>query len=161
MKHCIRCLLPAILLIALILSGCNVSKMPFNGDISFHDLSLTIDKRFIRDSTQSTRDLWIFEHGGYSEYVILSRQDAPADVTASLEDYAAYLTEEGAEAELTEFLGCEAVSSSYTKDGKACREILFAYSGSLYAIALRGGDEEGFRALTDSVRIHKGTEEQS
>ena len=64
------------------LSGCiGSSKMPFNGDITFHEITLTVPERFIRDSTESNDDLWVFEHDGYSEYILISRTDASSDTS--------------------------------------------------------------------------------
>ena len=41
-------------------SGCSGgTKMPFNGKIEFHEISLVVPERFVRDSTQSTEDLWL------------------------------------------------------------------------------------------------------
>ena len=64
-------------------AGCmfSTSDMPFNGDITFHEISMTSPTRFIRDSTQSTDALWIFERGNYSEYIILSCKAANGDTT--------------------------------------------------------------------------------
>ena len=48
---------------AALFSGCafeNV-RMPFNGKIEFHDITAVIPSDFIRDSTQSKDDLWVFE----------------------------------------------------------------------------------------------------
>ena len=57
-----------VLIFVFSLTAC--SQMPFNGDIEFHDISLTIPERFIRDSTQSNDNLWVFECDNYSEYII-------------------------------------------------------------------------------------------
>lgn len=146
-------LLLVVLLAVSLLSSCHFSKMPFNGDITFHDISLTVDKKFIRDSTQSTSDLWIFEHGNYRESIIISRKDAGEDVMASLNDYAEYLNEQGIQAQLSIFLDNPAVLSGGTKDGQYCQEVLFAYNQSFYAIALRGGDSAEFAALIHTVTV--------
>lgn len=141
-----------LLMTVFLLSGCGLNKMPFNGDITFHEIALTVEERFIRDSTQSNDDLWIFEFGNYTEYIILSRNDAGDDPSASISDYAEYLTEQGADAKSTEFLGNDAVICSYTKDELFCQELVFAYSRSLYAVALRGGDSAGFETLIASIQ---------
>lgn len=56
-----------ILLVLFVSSGCFGIQMPFNADIQFHDIALTVPERFIRDSSQSKEDLWVFEHDNYSE----------------------------------------------------------------------------------------------
>jgi hypothetical protein len=126
---------------------------PFNGPITFHELALTIPKNFIRDSTQSTQDAWLFEKGFYSRMIILTRNDQSGDVEAGLNSYRERMKEIGAASERTTFLELPAVHSTYTKDGTYCQEILFVYHGSYYAIALRGGDEEEFRDLLATVSI--------
>lgn len=137
--------------------------MPFNGDIEFHDLSLTIPASFIRDSTQSNDDLWLFEKGFYDQLIILSRQDLKGDADATLDDYAAYLTQEGVSAERTTFLQNDAVHSNYTKDDQFCQEILFVYNDSIYALALRGGTVEEFSDFlkTVSLKLQKTDDEMT
>ena len=70
-----------LLSVLLLLSGCfgPTYNMPFNGDIVFHDLSLTIPRDFIRDSPQSNDDLWAFEKGMYKQIIILHRTDQGID----------------------------------------------------------------------------------
>lgn len=148
------CFLLLILSFVLILSGCTPSvPMPFNGDVTFHSISLHIDDRFIRDSTQSTANMWVFERGGYKEYVLISKQTVTASPESFLPSYAASMEEVGAETEIKEFLGTDAVYSAYEKDGIFCQEVLFPHNGSYYAVALRGGTEEGFAELIGSVSL--------
>ncbi len=127
--------------------------MPFNGPITFHELTLTIPNSFIRDSTQSTQDAWLFEKGFYSRMIILTRNAQSGDVEASLDSYRDRMKELGAVSERTTFLDLPAVHSTYTKDGTYCQEILFIYHNSYYAIALRGGDEAEFRNLLATAGI--------
>ena len=148
------CLLCIALLTVTSLSGCgNTSTMPFNGDVTFHSISLHIDDRFIRDSTQSTADMWVFERGGYQEYVLISKQIITASPESFLPSYAESMEDVGAETEIKKFLGTDAVYSAYEKDGIFCQEVLFSYNGSYYTIALRGGTEEGFAELIGSIRL--------
>ena len=136
------------------LSGCGfMSDMPFNGDIEFHDLSLTIPESFIRDSTQSDDDLWLFEKGFYDQLIILSRQDLDGEEAVTLEDYAAYLTEQGVDVNKTTFLQHDAVHSTYTREDQFCQEMLFVHNGSIYALALRGGTVEEFDAFLKTVSL--------
>lgn len=131
------------------LSAC--SKMPFNGEIDFNEISLTIPERFIRDSTQSNDDFWVFEHDNYSEYILISRKDITGDVQASLEAYADYMKENGAESEIISFLDTDAVFSTYYKDDMYCQELLFPCNNSFYSVALRGGNESGFEEITATI----------
>lgn len=149
------CLLCVTLLTVTLLSGCNTNTdtMPFNGNMTFHSISLHIDDRFIRDSTQSTEDAWIFERGNYKEYVILSKKVTDDDPADYLPYYAEYMESVGVETEIAEFLGSDAVFSSYTKDGVYCQEVFFYHDGAYYAIALRGGTEEGFAELIGTVSL--------
>lgn len=148
-----------IALICLVISACLLFcscapkvQMPFNGDVSFHRITVTIPERFIRDSTQSHDDLWIFEHGNYSEYVLVSRSEASGNTKVGMEEYVAYMTEEGADSKMITFLDGDAVLSTYTRDGLFCQEILFPYEGFYYAVALRGGTEEAFQEICASVK---------
>ena len=141
-------------LLLLTLCGCGKSSdMPFNGEISFHDITLTIPEKYIRDSTQSTEDSWLFERGWYSAQILLVRKDASADPEAAMESYRQYLTEQGASSQKTTFLGRDALHSTADQSGKAWREIFFYHNGSSYAVALRGGTEEEYQALLKSVGI--------
>ena len=130
-----------VLITVCLLSGCGYSDMPFNGDITFHSITLTIDEQYIRDSTESSEDLWVFEKGFYKKYIILSRKNADEDIETALSEYVDYMTEQGVNSKLTTFNELGAVLSTYTKDGKYCQEMLFVYRDSFYAVALRGGDE--------------------
>lgn len=135
--------------------GCNSNTdMPFNGEISFHEISVTIPEDFIRDSSQSNDDMWAFEKNFYEECIIISRTDINGDTTLSLENYADYMEEQGAMSEVTVFSDKEAVHSTYTKDNQYCQEMLFAHNGSFYAVALRGGDENEFETLLNTVKIN-------
>ena len=144
-------LLLAVLAWALSLAGCVSFTMPYNGEIRFHDIRAVIPKDFIRDSTQSSEDFWVFEHGGYAKSILLLRNDADTDVIAQLDAYAERMTELGAESSRGTFLSTEAVLTTYTKDGQFCQELLFHYQGSLYAFALRGGTEQEFQRLLDGI----------
>ena len=133
--------------------------MPFNGAVTFHDITLTVPERFVRDSVRSAEDTWIFEHGNYSECIILSRKDVTGDTESALTDYVTYMQENGAESKLISFLNRDGVHSAYDKDGVFCQEILFIHNGAFYAVALRGGTESGFAEITDTVRLASPTDE--
>lgn len=142
--------------VAMLLFGCTsagYTQMPFNGDIQFHDITLTVPDSFIRDSAGSDEDLWAFEKGMYSQIILVSRSDLSSKPAAALESYVAYMQSVGAESELTTFRGNDAVLSKYEKDGKYCQEILFNHNGSTYAVALRGGTEAEFQTLVDTVEL--------
>ena len=65
-----------VLTVLMLCSGCfRTYNMPFNGEIVFHDFSLTIPEDYIRDSTQSNDDLWSFEKGWYKKVIIIKRSD--------------------------------------------------------------------------------------
>ena len=128
-------------------------NMPFNGDVSFHDITLTVPNRFVRDSAQSTEDVWLFERGGYAEYVLIMRNDLDGEVSQVLTDYAAYMKEQGVDSSLVSFLNGEAVHSVYEKEGEYCQEIVFAHGNSTYAVALRGGTEAGFQEIVNTIQL--------
>ena len=138
-----------------VFTGCfpNTSSMPFNGSIVFHDITLIVPERFVRDSTQSNEDLWIFERGYYKEYIIISRSNIAEDTTAFLDAYAQRMKDVGADSEIVSFNGGEAVLSKYYKDDVFCQEIFFPCGNSYYAIALRGGSEDGFKEVTDTIEL--------
>ena len=146
-------LLLPILILTLLFPGCGRSGMPYNGEIQFHDISAVIPKDFIRDSTQSNEDLWVFEKGFYAECILITRSDAAENVSAQLDGYADRMTELGAESVRGTCLDTAAVLTTYTKDGQFCQEILFPCNGSIYAFALRGGTEQAFQSLLEGIHI--------
>ncbi len=145
-----------IITLTISLCGCNGGSdtdMPFNGDVYFHDISITIPEDYIRDSTQSNDDFWIFEHGGYKKYIMLSIE--PAE-DKSLEKYAASMESVGAECEYVSNDVVDAVISRVTnKDNEYCQELYFIYKGSRYAVAARGQTDEEFMDLTDTLLFHE------
>lgn len=156
-NNCIKkviSLVAILIMISSLVSCGSHSDMPYNGIISFHEITATIPESFIRDSTQSGEDVWFFERGFYKEYIILSRKDIVGDTSASLGSYVDYMKEQGVYSERTTFLQMDAVLSTYTLDDKFCQEMLFVYNGSFYAIALRGGTEEDFQSLLNTIGIN-------
>ena len=152
MKKVLAMILFVSMLLALV--GCSGRiKMPYNGDIEFHKITLTIPIRFVRDSTKSNADMWVFERGGYAEYILVSRKDFEGDAAASLEKYVEYMKGNGATSAIITFLEGSAVRSQYTKDDLLCQEILFIQGDSVYAVALRGGTADGFKEITDTVQF--------
>ncbi len=135
------------------LNGCERSNMPFNGDISFYDITLTVPGDFIRDSTQSSSDTWIFEKNFYKQVIIIKCNELKEGDDTALQDYADFIVEQGGEAEMTDFAGCDAVRLTYTRDDVFCQELLFNYNNSTYTVALRGATEEEFEDLLDTCRI--------
>lgn len=147
-----------ILSILILLGGCVPrTQMPFNGDVSFHNISVTIPEKFIRDSTQSNEDFWVFEKGNYTEYILISRKDYSGNVKAGLEEYVDYMKGNGANSKITTFLDGDAVLTTYTREGEFCQEMLFPHKGAFYAVALRGGTEVAFQELCASIQLIKDT----
>lgn len=145
-------IMPAVLLaLCILLTSCSLTDMPFNGPIEFHDLAMTIPEKFVRDSVQSTDDLWIFEYDQFSEYILISRKESSADVKTTLEKNMEYMVGEGAQCQLVTFLGVDALMSTYTLDEVFCQEMLLPCNGLFYAVALRGGTEADFQALLDTI----------
>ena len=148
--------LAVILLVAMVatLAGCGSGvKMPYNGDITFHKICLTVPTRFIRDSTQSNVDTWLFERAYYTEYLLVMRKDFEGDVAESLQNYVRYMNGNGGNSEQIDFRDGKAVHTTYTKDDLFCQEILFVYGDSVYAVALRGGTTEGFQEIVDTIQF--------
>lgn len=135
----------------LTLIACKKSEMPFNGVIEFHDITAVIPDSYVRDSTQSTDDFWVFEKGGYKEYILLSRTVSKEDPAAVLDDYEDAMRDVGAETTRGNYLNTDAVISKYEKDGLYCQEIFFSCSGSFYSFALRGGTEKEFTDLLGDI----------
>lgn len=132
-------------------------NMPFNGDVRFHGICVTVPDSYIRDSTQSNADFYLFEKGWFSSVIMLSREDAPDDTEEWMNGYMEYLLARGAHSERTKFLGMRALESQQLRGGVLWQEMYFACGDSLYAVAISGGDEEEFRTLLDTVRIDDGS----
>lgn len=120
---------------------------------------MTLPDGYVRDSTESTADLWIFEKGFYREYVMLMRKELTGDAAALMNSYAAYLTEQGAISVGTIFKGHEALRSSMNQGGVLWQEVYFVHGDSTYAIAMRGGSEADFDAIINTVRMLETADE--
>lgn len=142
--------------VLLLLTGCN-SSMPFNGETAFHSITLTVPDDFIRDSTQSTEDFWVFECDNYSKCILLSRSDASGDARQICEDYVELMQERGTDSQIITFLNNDAVHSTYYQDDLFCQEIVFVYDNSSYAVALRGGTEEEFIKIMGTIALVNST----
>lgn len=150
------CFVLSLLLPLCLLSGCLIRRpapgdMPFHGRIQFHDLTVVIPEEYIRDSTQSNEDFWVFEQGFGRKLILLQRSDLSGTTDEVLDSYAAAMRERGAESVRGEILLTDAVLSTYTLEDQSCREIVLVYGDSCYAFALRGGTEEEFQALLDDL----------
>ena len=158
-RRCYWILFAIVLVVANIFTGCSSTDMPLNGQVKFHDIEVTIEESFVRDSTRSTDDFWVFEYQNFKEYILLSRRGIEGDAQKGLEDYSGYMKEEGVECETVNFAWGDAVLSTYTnEEDEYCQEIVFAYEGSYYAIALRKGTKERFQTLVDSVVLMSSEE---
>ena len=141
--------------VLLVLAGCSgMAKMPFNGDITFHDISLTLPEKYIRDAKKSDADTWIYEYNSYAEYIVIMRKDFTGDEATALADYAAYMKENKAESNIVSFLDGSAVHSSYTKNNQFCQEILFVHGDSVYAVALRGCPRADYETVTKTITLN-------
>lgn len=154
MKPCHSLL--TMILIAVLISGFAAAarEMPFNGEMAFHKISLTIPENFIRDSTQSTEDFWVFEKGWFDRVIMLSRKDPGADADEYIDAYMEYLHSQGVQSVREDFLGLKALRSSQIEEEQSWQEMMFIHDGSVYAVALRDGTEADFAALLDTVAIH-------
>ncbi|MBQ2319003.1 MAG: hypothetical protein II284_06455 [Clostridia bacterium] len=140
-----------------VFSSCGLIKpttsMPFNGEVTFHDITITVPSDFVRDSTQSNDLFWVFEKGSYKQMIIIAQNEIDGTVEKTLDDYVNYMTEMGTDSKRTQFAEFPAVHTTYTKNDMYCQEMLFAYGNYTYAVALRGGTEEDFNNLIDSVTV--------
>jgi len=144
----------SILLILSYMTGCSYpNNMPFNGDVTFHEISLVIPQNFVRDSTQSNDEVWVFEASFYQKYIILSYKETAEDPKTVADDYYAYLMEQDIFTERTTFLGMEAVRFHTELQGKDAQELMFVYQGASYAISLRGGTEDEFNAIVNTIAM--------
>ena len=162
MKRILLLILVFVLLLSL--SACNLGidwpentsySMPVNGTITFHEMNITIPSDFIRDSTQSSDLFWVFEKGFYRQMILLDARlgnpESPMDVDVYFDSYIDYMIEQGCSSQRTTFQESEAVLSTYTKDGMFCQELMVAFNGSVYTVALRGGTEDDFQTLLETV----------
>lgn len=147
------CLLLCIVTV-LALAGCfqSESDMPFNGEVTFHGLKLTVPEDFIRDSTQSTEDIWLFEKGWYKKTIVLLHRQLQEDPNAYLTAYATGMEGQGVAVTQVSFLDTAAVKCAATKeDGTYWQELSFIHNGAFYAIAMNGATEADFDAFLQSV----------
>lgn len=104
----------------------------------------------MRDSTRSNEELWVYERDHYASYILIHKGE-PGKQNTDLEAYGAYITEQGGSAEQNTIGDVASVDLSYMQDNKECRETVFIYRDILYSVALRGGSEQEFTALKNSI----------
>jgi hypothetical protein len=140
------------ILCAAVFCGCFPrSNMPFNGDVEFHGIVVTVPKSYVRDSTKSSDELWVFEQGNYDKYIMISCKAAKSE--DAVKSYASFIESQGGSSEDIKLADLDAVKLTYTQDNKDTRETVFVLNDSIYAIALRGGDDAEYQELLDSFKI--------
>ncbi len=156
-----RFILIFLILSALIfLVGCQSLSMPFNGDITFHNISLTIPSDFVRDSIQSNNNLWVFEKEDYKQIIILSHKELTQDGDTTLEEYGTFITQQGGQAKAVNYSGCNALILTYMKEDVFCQELILIYKDIVYDVALRGAQTEDFEALLNTFSINTSEDVQ-
>ena len=129
------------------------TDMIFNGNVQFHGMKIIIPDDFVKDSNESTDELWVFEKGNYDEYILLSYK-TPEDPSSAMHAYADSISEKGANIQDGWFIDDEAIMASYTSnDDKETYEIMFAHGDGLFSIAYRGGTQDDIYAITDTVKF--------
>ncbi len=151
MKRTIALILTMLMLAGL--TACQTTNEMPGTEITFGDLSLTIPGGFVRDSTQSSESALVFEKGYYKQMIIITASELKNEVNITLERYADSMKEVGATTEITTFCDCPAVQSSYMKDEVYCQEMLFIHGSVIYAVALRGGNDEAFASFLQSASL--------
>ena len=114
------------------------AEMPFNGDVTFHDMHVTIPKSFIRDSTQSSEDVWVFERRNYTDYIMLFRGalEMQGGLTTP-ENYCEIMQAGGAESEVTDFQGLPCVYTvSIANNGMYATEAVVFVNDTTYALTM-------------------------
>jgi len=146
-------LIAMLMVMLAVLCSCGTgSRMPFNGKVEFHGIEITIPDSYVRDSTQSNDDMWVFEQGNYSKYIIMSCKTAE-DGSDHIVSYSSFIVNMGGTVEYVEFMGHNGMCAVYEKDNETCYETLFVIDDEVYSIALRGGDEVEYMELMDTVKI--------
>ena len=135
------------------LTSCVNPGMPMNGKANFHDITITIPGSFARDAMQSYEDFWIFNNEDDKQMILMSYREITGDQEALLANYVADIKARGGQTTSESFLQMECVLATYTIEDVFCQEIVFAYGGSFYAVALRGGTQEEFQSLLETVGL--------
>ena len=118
--------------------------MPFNGEVTFHDMNVTIPSSFIRDTTQSSDDIWVFECNNYKSYIMLihGALEMQGGMT-SPEEYCESLQSTGAASEVTSYRGYPCVyTTSVTNNGMYATEAVFFVGDTSYALTMCTTDED-------------------
>ena len=130
--------------------------MPFNGDVTFHDMSVTIPESFIRDSTQSSEDVWIFERKNYTDYIMLFRGalEMQGGLTTP-ENYCEIMQSGGAESEVIDFQGLPCVYTvSIANNGMYATEAVVFVNDTTYALTMctkNEADMEEYGTIYESL----------
>ena len=132
-------------LAVILLVGCTgkSGKMPFNGEVTFHDMNVTIPSSFIRDSTQSKEDVWVFERDNYKSYIMLIHGALEMQGGMSTpEKYSESLRSTGATSEVKSFNGYPCVyTTSVANNGMYATETVFFVGDTSYALTMCTANE--------------------
>ncbi len=147
MKKLSLILLALIMLVSLI--SCDSAKVPVNGEIKFHEISLIIPSEFIGDTSQSNEDKWVFTSPEHE--IVLTRTDRIAPINHMIRDYCKLMEERNVSATEMKLGRLYTARAIYMQDGISCKEIFLVYRESAYTITLKGVATTEFDDLVNTI----------
>lgn len=155
-----KLIVPIIIILSLTLiicTGCN--NEPFNGEVEFNELSLTIPDTFVRDTTvdgykQGVAKRW--EKDDYKSIVTISKhekyeltEETISNITTNQQLQMALDT---VQAEQIEFLGNPALESSFKVTDGEMKYLVFSTDNYTYEFSVQG-DISDYEQIRDSIKL--------
>lgn len=145
MKRTIAIVLALVLMLAMF-AGC---KPVADRNVTLGEMTVKMPKEYELDKGQSDDIVRIYQSGGYTKCIMLSKNEA----VYTAQDYITAMLDAGSQSDIGKLGDMECVYSTYKVDERPCEEVLFFYNGSAYSLALRSGDEGEFETLINSIKL--------
>lgn len=158
-----KLIIPIIIILSLVIcTGC-VNKYPdepFNGEVEFGELTLTIPDDYVRDTTVQGYDEGVakrWEKDNYKSIVTISRHEK-YDLTPEAMEQIRYNQEtqlalNGVQSEETELFGNVALENTFDVEGGSMEYLIFSTDNYTYEFSVQG-DISDYEQIKNSIMIN-------
>lgn len=157
-----KLIVPIIIILTLIIcTGCNkYPDEPFNGEVEFGELTLTIPDTYIRDTTVQGYEEGVakrWEKDNYKSTVTISRHEK-YDLTPEIMEQITYNQEtqialDGVQSEAIDLFGHPALENTFDVEDGEMKYLIFSTSNYNYEFSVQG-DTSDYIQIKNSITLN-------